>query len=208
MLVVTEPAQKDVAPQELADLLWSTDPKLNGYMFGKMSTLHKLINKEWPDEHGLFSHKQAFTASRNGKVVGLLIGHTEGEYAANFGHSLVHQPQALEANEAAHLKSALHWMDRLFPAPRSNSYYILEFAVSPQAQGLGIASQLFTTAKAKALAQGCAQICLDVAADNEAVGFYQRLGFHTDVETRVPTLDDEHGIGLHRHMVCDLTDLE
>ncbi len=204
MTVVTESASKSVSPQELADLLWSTDPKLNEYMFGNMSTLHQLIDSEWSGEKGLFSHKQAFTALKCGKIVGLLIGHTENEYAANFGFSVTNQPTALGGEEAAHMESALHWMDRLFPVPRLGSYYILEFAVSPEAQGEGIAGQLLKAAKAQALAKGCTQICLDVAADNEAVGFYRYLEFRTEVETRVPVLDDEHGIGLHLHMVCDI----
>lgn len=194
--------------QEFADLLWSTDPQLNAYMFDKMSTLHQLIESEWSGENGLFSHKQAFTASKDRTIVGLLIGHTEDEYAANFSFSAINQPIALGGKEAAHMESALHWMDRLFPVPRSGSYYILEFAVSPQAQGAGIAGQLLKAASAQALTKGCTQICLDVAADNEAVGFYRHLGFHTEVETRVPLLDDEHGIGLHLHMVCDIAEME
>jgi len=207
MTVVTETASKDVSPLELADLLWSTDPKLNGYMFGKMPNLHKLIESEWSGEKGLFSHKQAFTASKTTGIVGLLIGHTEDEYAANFDFSLSNQPSALPGKDAARMEAALRWMDRLFPVPRPGSYYILEFAVSPQAQGEGIAGQLFKAATAQALAQGCAHICLDVAADNEAVDFYRYLGFHTEVETRIPFLDDEHGIGLHLHMACDVTQL-
>lgn len=206
MTVVTQSASKDVSPLDLADLLWSTDPKLNGYMFGTMATLKKLIACEWPTGKGLFSHHQAFTATQDGQIVGLLIAHTQEDYAANFAQSLIQQPAALAPKEAAHMQTALHWMDRLFPVPRENSYYILEFAVSPQAQGLGVAAQLFNAAKAQALSKGCAQICLDVAADNDAVGFYQHLGFSTEVETRVPMLDTTHGIGTHLHMVCDISE--
>jgi ribosomal protein S18 acetylase RimI-like enzyme len=202
--VVTGPASKNVLPQDLADLLWSTDPKLNGYMFGTMPTLHKIIQSEWSGDAGLFSHRQAFTAARDGDILGLLIGHTEDEYARNFDVSSSQQPAALAREDAAHLAAALFWMDRLFPVPRPGSYYILEFAVSPQAQGAGIASQLFNAAEARAIERGCAQICLDVAADNAAVDFYRHLGFQTDVETRIPVLDENHGIGRHLHMVRDI----
>lgn len=205
MTVVTKPGSKDVSPLELADLLWSTDPQLNGYMFGKMSNLHTLIKSEWPGEKGLFSHKQAFTASKANTIVGLLIAHTEDDYAANFDFSLMNQPSVLPSEDAAHMEAALHWMDRLFPVPRPGSYYILEFAVSPHAQGEGIAGQLFKAALAEAAARGCTQICLDVAADNDAVDFYKHIGFETEVETRIPVLDAEHGIGLHLHMGCDIT---
>lgn len=204
MKVVVEPASRTASPQALANLLWSTDPILNGYMFGTMPTLHKLINAEWPGDKGLFSHKQAMTASQDGNIVGLLIGHTEKEYVENFDFSVILQPEALDGAEADHIELALYWMDRLFPVPRPGSYYILEFAVSPLAQGAGVAGQLYQAAKAQALAQGCTQICLDVAANNDAVSFYQHLGFHIDVETRVPILEKKHGIGVHLHMVCNI----
>ncbi|WP_271946380.1 GNAT family N-acetyltransferase [Ruegeria faecimaris] len=204
MTVLVQPASKSVPPEALADLLWSTDPKLNGYIFGKMDVLLKIIGTEWPAQLGLYSFKHAFTAMHRGKVAGLLIGHTEEEYAANFDFSVDHQANALGEDEARHLKSALHWMDRLFPAPRQNSYYILEFAVNPDMQGTGIASQLFAIATKRALAGGCNQICLDVAANNEAVSFYEHIGFSVEIESRVPVLDDEHGIRMHLHMVLEI----
>jgi GNAT superfamily N-acetyltransferase len=71
-------------------------------------------------------------------------------------------------------------------------------------QSTGIAGQLSDFAKARAFELGYRQVCLDVAADNAAVGFYQHLGFRTQVETRLPALDAQHGIGLHLHMVHDL----
>ncbi len=204
MTAFVRPASQSVKPEKLVDLLWSTDPDLNGYMFGKMDVLHRIISAEWPVGKGLFSYKHAFTATKRDNIVGLLIGHTEDEYAANFDFSAVHQANSLGDDEAEHLKSALHWMDRLFPVPRQGSYYILEFAVSPDMQGAGIANLLFDAAEARALAKGCKQVCLDVAANNQAVGFYQHIGFRVEVETRVPILDDGHGIGLHLHMVRDI----
>lgn len=204
MTHVIEPAPSNISTRDLADLLWSTDPHLNAYMFSKMSTLHKLIDSEWPNEKGLFSHKQANAATIDSKIVGLLIDHTEIEYAANFDYSVIHQPAALAGPEAAHMETALYCMDRLFPVPRPESYYILEFAVSPMAQGQGIAGDLFTAATKRAREKGCAQICLDVAVKNNAVGFYRHLGFVTEVETRVPELEENHDIGKHLHMVFDL----
>lgn len=197
---MTQAASSSVAPGQLADLLWSTDPKLNGYMFGSIPVLHKVIGHEWPDDHGLLCHRQAFTASRGDSVAGLLIGHTDDEYESNFEHSTRHQPEALEPDEAAHLRAALFLMDRLFPVPRPQSYYVLEFAVLPQAQGEGVAMGLLEAAEARARERRCARLCLDVAADNAAVGFYRHVGFRVDVETRIPALDAAHGIGLHLHM--------
>ncbi len=204
MTAILQSASKSVPPETLADLLWSTDPKLNGYMFGKMDVLHKIIGTEWRAQQGLYSYKHAFTAMQHDKVAGLLIGHTDEEYSANFDFSVDNQANALGEDEALHLKSVLHWMDRLFPAPRQNSYYILEFAVSPDMQGTGIAGQLFVVATKRALAGECNQICLDVAANNEAVSFYEHIGFNVEIGTRVPVLGDEYGIGVHLHMVHEI----
>lgn len=204
MSVVIGPASDRVLPKDLADLLWSTDPLLNGYMFGSMPVLHRIIANEWPKDRGLFSYRNAFTAIEGDHILGLLVGHTEEEYATNFDVSVENQPAALGAADAEHLRSALYWMDRLFPVPRRGSFYILEFAVTPQAQGAGIAGQLFAAAEARARAKGCTKISLDVAADNAAVGFYRHLGFQVDVETRVPVLEAAHGIGLHLHMVREI----
>ncbi len=204
MTLLVVPASKSVRPKALADLLWSTDPKLNSYMFGTMDVLHRIIETEWPAEMGLYSHKHAFTAVIQNNISGLLIGYTQEELSANFTFSVEFQGQALNESETEHLHSALHWMDRLFPTPRHGSYYILEFAVSPGMQDAGVATRLLEAARAQAVSKGCTQVCLDVAADNDAVGFYRHMGFRVEVETRIPFLDDRHGIGLHLQMVRDL----
>ena len=204
MVTLVQPACATVPLQALADLLWNTDPLLNGYMFGSMAVARKIIASEWPAERGLLCHKQAFTAMEGDVLLGLLIGHTSREYGANFEAAMVLQTAALTEPEAQHLTQALYWMDRLFPTPRDDSYYVLEFSIAPEAQGGGLARHLLDAAEARACASGCRHICLDVAADNEAVGFYQHIGFEVEIETRVPFLHDTHGIGPHLHMVRNL----
>jgi ribosomal protein S18 acetylase RimI-like enzyme len=66
---------------------------------------------------------------------------------------------------------------------------------------MGVGRQLIDVAKAKARDAGCQRICLDVAAENDAVQFYERLGMQVAVETRVPELEDNHGVGALYHMV-------
>ena len=200
MTFETLPASRHALTRDLTDLMWSTDPVLHRYMFGRRPTLNKVLDREWPGDHGLLSHAHAFSALAGMRQVGLLIGHTTSEYAENFDHSVTHQADALTAEEAAHLRSALLWMDRLFPAPLPESYYILEFAISPRARGTGLACRLLDLAETRARMQECVRLSLDVAADNGAVGFYTHLGFRTEVETRLPALDEAHGIGSHLHM--------
>jgi len=204
MAIKVEPAHPDVAPDRIADLLWVTDPALNAFMFGSMDVLHRILQSEWPADRGLLCHRQAFFAGQAGDISGLLVGHTAQEYPVNFEAALTLQTQSLTAEEAGFLDTALHWMDRLFPAPRDGSYYILELAVAPDAQGEGVARKLLDAAQERAVQQGCTHMCLDVAADNAAVEVYQHIGFVTEIETRVPYLADTHAIGLHYHMTRPL----
>jgi len=200
------PADAAIAPEHLADLLWNTDPKLNGFIFRTGETLLDILRAEWPAARGLLCHKQAFTVMDGASVLGLLIGHTAAEYGPNFEAAQEVQAQRLSDADAAHLVAALDWMDRLFPAPRAGAYYILELSIAAAARGMGIASRLLDAAEARARASGCTHVSLDVAADNAAVDFYRHKGFEVDIETRVPWLDQAHGIGLHLHMSRALTD--
>lgn len=204
MSATVEPAQADVAPERIADLLWSTDPALNAFMFGTMDVLHRILESEWPAQRGLLCHRQAFCAKQGGVISGLLVGRTAQEYPANFEAALDLQTQSLTETEACFLNSALHWMDRLFPEPRDSAYYILELAVGPDARGEGVAQKLLDTARERAMEQGCTQMCLDVAADNTAVAFYRHIGFTVEIQTRVPYLAQNYGIGPHYHMTRPL----
>lgn len=201
MSPVVGPADPHVAMDRMAELLWSSDPKLNAYIYQTSSVLRRIINAEWPEDRGLLSHKQARTAVSGDVLLGLLVGHTTAEYAANFEASLTLQTKGMSQGEIDHLTAAIHWMDRLFPEARDGSYYILELSTMPEARGQGIASLLLTAAEERARAAGCHAICLDVAADNAAVGFYHNRGFETEIETNVPYLELNHGIGPHLHMV-------
>ena len=208
MAPTAEPASADLSPETLADLLWSTDPTLNAYMFRTTELLHQILRAEWPEQKGMLSHRNAFTISNDDKVEGLLVGHTTEEWPESFEASLVVQTRSLSDTDANALNAAIHWMDRLFPTPRDGSYYVLELAVAQSAQGKGLAKILLDAGIARARAEGCDQICLDVSADNPAVAFYEHLGFATEVETRVPYLDETRGIGLHYHMVRGLEPFE
>jgi ribosomal protein S18 acetylase RimI-like enzyme len=203
--VNVEPARADVPPEAVADLLWSTDPVLNRYMFRTMPTLHRILAAVWPAEHGMLCHRQALVVTSENRIRGLLVGHTSQDWPVHFEASLTVQAQNLAEDEAQHLNAAIYWMDRLFPTPRDGSYYVLELAVSEKAQGVGLAKRLLEAAIGQASQAGCTAICLDVAADNPAVNFYKHLGFKVEIETRVPFLAETQGIGTHFHMVRPLS---
>ena len=200
MTYAARPADAAIPPDHLADLLWNTDPKLNAFMFRTRETLLDILRAEWPETRGLLCHRHAFTVMDGASVLGLMVGHTAAEYGANFEAAQEIQMRHLSQDDAGYLAKALFWMDRLFPTPRADSYYILELSTAASAQGSGIASHLLDAAEARAISCGCTHLALDVAADNAAVGFYRHKGFEVEIETRVPHLHETCGIGLHLHM--------
>ena len=208
MQPVVGPAAPHIDMDRMAELLWSSDPKLNEYIYQSSSVLRRIIKAEWPEDRGLLCHKQALTAVSDGSLLGLLVGHTTVEYAANFEASLTLQTKDMSQGEIDHLTAGIHWMDRLFPEGRDGSYYILELSTMPEARGQGLASLLLNAAEERARTTGCRAICLDVAADNAAVDFYRNRGFETEIETKVPFLELHHGIGTHLHMVKSIGEPE
>lgn len=204
MSLVVEPASAEIAPQALSDLLWSTDPALNGFMFRSKTVLHQILSSEWPQMNGLLCHRFASTIMDGASVLGLLVAHKAEDYGPNFEAALEHQTGKLAPDDAQHLEKALYWMDRLFPAPQDGTLYILELAAAARARGKGIGSALIDSACAQAEASGCTSVSLDVAANNDAVAFYHSKGFETLIETRVPWLAETAGIGTHYHMVKSL----
>lgn len=204
MQVTIKAARPDDSSARIADLIWSTDPELMNFMFDDVSVFQRAIKREWPSEKGLLCHKQAFVAEASDEIVGLCVGHTSEEYGPNFEAAQRIQSSALGEAEGQHLRDALNWMDRLFPEPREESFYILELAVSEKARGLGLGRGLFSEALGRARRMGCKRLALDVAADNPAVDLYGHLGLEVEIETRVPFLADGFGIGTHLHMSAPL----
>lgn len=198
------PAPADLRPELLEEHLWNTDPKLNGFMFRSRDVLLDVLRCEWPETRGLLCHAQALVVMDGSSVSGLLIGHTAREYGPNFEAAKTLQMGRLKPDDKEHMDRALDWMDRLFPQPGQGAYYVLELSTAPSARGTGLASDLLDAAERRARDRGCTQLSLDVAADNAAVDFYRHKGFDVEIETRVPYLEKQHGIGLHFHMVRHL----
>lgn len=197
-------ASTDLPLRAVAELLWSTDPGLNTYVYRDIELLHTILRAEWTAHRGLLCYKNALTVMNADTVEGLLVGHTSREWQVNFDAVLELQSRILNDDEANALNAANLWMDRLFPSLSERSYYVLELAVADSARGKGLAKLLLETGMRRARSKGCSQICIDVSADNPAVAIYERLGFVAEVETRVPYLEDVHGIGTHLHMVRGL----
>ncbi len=208
MQIHIKPGRPDQSSDRIAELIWSTDPVLMNFMFGEISVFQRATAQEWPSKAGILCHKQAFVAEAGDKIVGLCIGHTTEEYGPNFEAAQRIQSEALGVAEGAHIQQALTWMDRLFPDPQDGSFYVLELAVSDDAQGQGLGRKLLSNAVERARQTGCKRLALDVSADNPGVEFYLGLGLTTEIETRVPFLADNHGVGTHLHMSAPIDALD
>jgi len=194
-------ATTDHPSEPIADLIWTVDVALMKYLFGTVDRWRRVFADDWPRSNGIVCHKQATLAMQGDAIVGALVSHTLAEFDAHFVATRAHQGQHEGAAFRRHLNDAFDLMAQLFPHGLDGSYFVFDLAVSSEARHQGIGRALIDAAIAKAKAAGCERICLDVAADNPAVHFYERIGMSVAVETRVPRLADDHGVGTHLHMV-------
>ncbi|WP_298970937.1 N-acetyltransferase [uncultured Roseobacter sp.] len=194
-------ARPDVSVDHLADLLWSTDPALWAFLCPEKRLFHEVLALEWPASQALLSHRLTTVAMQEDELLGLCTGYRLRDFETNFKKSMQLQPSVLSPAKADHLRDGLIWMDRLFPTPREGAFHIMELALTSAAQGHGLAKALLSDAVERAAAAGCQWLTLDVAAQNDAVGFYRHFGFVVELEKRIPMLAENHGIGTHLHMV-------
>lgn len=198
------PARPDRDEKEAAELIWTVDVPLMSYLFHDEETWARLLTTDWPNENGLGCHARTHLAVDDGQVVGVLVCHDPLTLDEFFEQSMRRWTETEPEETSSHLEAAFMMMDRLFPHPRPNQHYILDIAVSPSQRNKGLGRRLMATAIDQAKALGRSSVCLDVAADNPAVEFYTALGMNIEVETRVPDLDKNHGVGLHYHMTLPL----
>ncbi|MEM9044967.1 MAG: GNAT family N-acetyltransferase [Pseudomonadota bacterium] len=205
MSLVLRQGKADDQIDQIADLIWSTDVELMEFTFPSYEIWTKVARTEWRQPKGLISHLQATIALSDGEVAGITVGHTSAEYPENFDYTVNLQREIFSADELAHHQDALIWMDRLFPPAREDAFYVQELAVAPRFRGQGLGKRLLAAALERAKAAGAQRISLDVAEANPSVAVYNSLGFETEIETRVPYLE-ERGIGRHLHMSLPVAD--
>jgi ribosomal protein S18 acetylase RimI-like enzyme len=188
------PARPEDYNAKIPKLIWDEDAPLMACEYGTYANWCAVVAAEWPAPHAFTSHAITDLALQNGAFAGFVTGFPAADY-----ESLAEGSDNLRSetsNPRAHL---LH-LDQLFPVPPQDAYYVLNIATDPAHLGRGVGRALLQCAVGKARAIGCTSLCLDVAAENPAVGFYQHLGLSIAVETRLPALQSSHGVGLHYHM--------
>ena len=185
----------------VADLIWTVDTPLMKFLFGTRDRWRRVFAYDWPQTHGIVCHRQTTLAMRGREILGILVSHTLEEFDTHFAHTRARQAENEVPELRRHLDHAFDLMSQLFPHGLEGSYFVFDLAVSSEARHSGIGRWLIDVAKSKAREAGCKRLCLDVAAQNDAVAFYKRIGMEVAVETRVPELADQHGVGTHLHMV-------
>jgi ribosomal protein S18 acetylase RimI-like enzyme len=103
-----------------------------------------------------------------------------------------------------HLRKAMSYVPFLVPPFPADAYYILHLASAPFVRGRGVGARLLKAAFERARRDGLRICQLDVASDNPAVRFYERMGMEILSESRVVPLQ-EHGIASHYRMVKNLS---
>lgn len=197
-LVQAEPTHP---PGPVADLIWTVDVPLMRFLFGTKELWRRVFAYDWTETKGIVCHNQSTLAMRGQEILGVLVSHTLTEFDENFIHTRKMQAQNEATEFRNHLGRGFDLMAQLFPHATEGSYFVFDLAVSQEARRTGIGRRLIDVAISKARDNNCQRICLDVAAENDAVRFYEDLGMQVAVETRIPDLDDKHGIGTHYHMV-------
>ena len=187
----------------VAELIWSADPALMNYLFQGKPNWLRVCTREWPRMNGLVAHARAHVAIDEDAVVGILVTHDPTALDTQFEASAALWTDAESPDMIAHLDFAFTMMDRLFPHPPQDAYYVLDLAVGANVRRAGTGRQLMDVASELARSLGKRSLRLDVAKDNPAVAFYERIGMEIGMETRVPYLET-HGVAPHYHMILPL----
>lgn len=189
------------AAAEIAELAWSSGPRVIGYAYRSPEDWRRVVANEWTNKDGFLSYGCTLVAIDDARIAGMLLGHSGQQYAEAFVSMRARMEKTESPDFLAHLDAALVLLDRLAPYPREQAFHVLSLAVRPAYQRQGLGRRLIEAATARARRLGCTFLSLDAASKNEAVGFYRYLGFEIEVESRVPKLEAEHGIEMHYHMV-------
>ena len=195
------PAQADAA----APLLFDTDPHLFAAFFGSDRSLAlRFFAAQWKQEGTLFSHRYCTAAVMKGDLVGIELGYgcgTQEEARHGTGR---HVAEILNPDEVKSFLEAVSYTSYLLPPTPADAYYILHLAAAPEVRGKGVGARLLENAFAGARRKGFRMCQLDVASDNPAVRFYQRMGMYILSESRVVPLQERYGISSHYRMVREL----
>jgi ribosomal protein S18 acetylase RimI-like enzyme len=198
------PARPEHGGNQLADLIWTDDVHLMQFLFKTKDNWRRLHLVEWPNPEGFLCYGCARAAMLDGRLAGVIVSHDPLLFEDRMRLTM----QRWQASETSalmdHVTHAMAYLDRLFPHLPDDSFFVLDLAVDSRFHGKGIGKRLLKTAEADARALGRKSFVLDVNDGNPAVDFYRHCGMEIAIETKIPVLARDHGIGVHYRMVKEL----
>jgi ribosomal protein S18 acetylase RimI-like enzyme len=201
--IVLEPATPEQA-DAAAPLMYDTDPHLFAHFFDSDQELAlRYFAAQWWQERSLFSYRHCTVAVARGVLLGIELGYDAKTQADVFRDTGRHAAQILTPEQMAHLRKAMSYVPFLVPPVPADAYYVLHLASAPFARARGVGARLLMAAFDRARRSRYRVCQLDVASDNPAVRFYERMGMEILSESRVVPLE-EHGIASHYRMVKEL----
>jgi ribosomal protein S18 acetylase RimI-like enzyme len=188
-----------------AKLIAETARKLFLYVSGdNLSVLpdqwFEYAEREWRDEHGIYSHRMSHVARHNGSIVGLLISRKpdpKEESDSSEGSSR----SDMQERRWTPMETKVKLARLLFPEIPDDVYYVSHIATHPSVRKKGLGRELMELAFEQGRAKKCKSCHLDVESTSPAVNFYERLGLRVLVKTWVPDIPD---VSAHYRMVRDL----
>ena len=201
--VVLEPATREQA-DAVAPLLYDTDPHLFGYFFsGDEDLVSRYFAAQWRQERSLVGYRYCTVAAARGALLGIELGYdgkTQADVARDTGK---YAAQILTPEQMAHLREAVSYVRFLVPPVPNHAYYVMHLVSARDVRGRGVGAKLLGAAFDRARRNGYRVCHLDVASDNPAVRFYERMGMEILSESRVVPLQ-KNGVGSHYRMVKEL----
>lgn len=189
---------------QVADLLWETDPAVFRFIYGDLQVYRRLFPQEWTASCSVQQDDESRVALAGDRVVGLVNSFAGSEVATRFAVTMERQLAALDPGAGRQLTAAFDAMEWLYPRVPDEALYILNIVVAAEMRGQDLGRNLITEAVAKARRLGLRAVHLDTAANSPAVQFYNRVGFRAVVESRALSLPDGAVLPNHLRMVLDI----
>jgi ribosomal protein S18 acetylase RimI-like enzyme len=203
--VVLQPASPEFA-DVVPDLICETNPKIFSYILDdRTEVLRRWISALWSSPGNDFSHEFARVAVRDGELLGLELGFAGADMKRRGRESAELSQGLFDEENLAHMREAMvRGIGYVTPYVPDRAYYLRFLSVVEAGRNQGIGGQLLQNAIERARGAGLRSVHLDVYAGNPAIRLYERAGMEILVETRVPSLERDHGIPPHYRMVLGL----
>lgn len=198
------PGRPEHGGNQLADLIWTVDAHLMQFLLKTRDNWRRLHLVEWPHREGTFCYGHSRVAMLDGRLAGVIVVHDPLRLDDRLRLTMERWKASETSPLIDHLTHAMTYLDLLFPHLPDDSFFVFDLAVDSRFHGKGIGKRLLETAEADARALGRKSLVLDVNDGNPAVDFYRHCGMEIAIETKIPVLARDHGIGVHYRMVKEL----